>query len=244
MADMRVHRALAQAGVASRRAAEKLVAEGRVTVNGAVATVGQVVTDRDVVAVDGRPIAAEPVRTYMLNKALGVVSTASDPQGRPTVLDGMPDDVRLYPIGRLDINTSGLLLITNDGDLAHRLMHPRSKVPKEYEALVEGRVSSASVRMLRDGIELDDGPTQPAKVEVIDRDAKGGTWLRIEITEGRNRQVRRMFEAVGHHVSRLRRTHFGPVHLGALPVGASRPATPEEIAALRALVGLGSGAPV
>ena len=238
MAEMRVHRALAQAGVASRRAAEKLVAEGRVTVNGAVATVGQVVTDRDVVAVDGRTITAEPVRTYMLNKALGVVSTASDPQGRPTVLDGLPDDVRLYPIGRLDINTTGLLLITNDGDLAHRLMHPRSKVPKEYEALVEGRVSSASVRMLRDGIELDDGPTQPAKVEVIDRDAKGGTWLRIEITEGRNRQVRRMCEAVGHPVRRLVRTRYGGLGLGRLRRGDHRMLSSAEIARLEAQAGV------
>ena len=135
---MRVHRALAQAGVASRRAAERLVAEGRVTVNGAPAQLGQTVSGADRLEVDGRPVAAQDVRTYLLNKPAGVVSTASDPQGRPTVLDELPDAVRLYPVGRLDLDTTGALLVTNDGDLAHRLMHPRSSVPKVYEALVRG----------------------------------------------------------------------------------------------------------
>ena len=238
MAEMRVHRALAQAGVASRRAAEKLVAEGRVTVNGDVAVVGQVVRDSDVIALDGRRVQAEPIRTYMLNKPMGVVSTASDPEGRPTVLDGLPDDVRLYPIGRLDIDTTGLLLITNDGDLAHRLMHPRSKVPKTYEALVDGRVSSTSVRALRNGIELDDGPTQPARVEVLDRQAPGGTWLRIEITEGRNRQVRRMCEALGHRVRRLVRTRYGGLGLGRLRRGEHRLLTSAELARLATQAGM------
>ncbi|MGB1711535.1 MAG: pseudouridine synthase [Miltoncostaeaceae bacterium] len=238
MAEMRVHRALAQAGVASRRAAEKLVAEGRVTVNGDVAVVGQVVRDADVIAVDGRRVQAEPIRTYMLNKPMGMVSTASDPEGRPTVLDGLPDDVRLYPIGRLDIDTTGLLLITNDGDLAHRLMHPRSKVPKTYEALVDGRVSSTSVRALRNGIELDDGPTQPARVEVLDRQAPGGTWLRIEITEGRNRQVRRMCEALGHRVRRLVRTRYGGLGLGRLQRGEHRLLTSAELARLATQAGM------
>ncbi len=237
MPDMRVHRALAQAGVASRRAAEGLVSEGRVTVNGAVAAVGQIVSDRDVIAVDGRRVRAEPIRTYMLNKAMGVVSTASDPEGRPTVLDGLPADVRLYPIGRLDIDTTGLLLITNDGDLAHRLMHPRSKVPKTYEALVDGRVSSATVRTLRTGIQLEDGPTQPAAVEVLERRAQGGTWLRIEITEGRNRQVRRMCEAVGHDVRRLVRTRYAGVGLGGLARGQHRLLSSAELARLDAQVG-------
>ena len=238
MAEMRVHRALAQAGVASRRAAEKLVAEGRVTVNGDIAVVGQVVRDSDVIALDGRRVQAEPIRTYMLNKPMGVVSTASDPEGRPTVLDGLPDDVRLYPIGRLDIDTTGLLLITNDGDLAHRLMHPRSKVPKTYEALVDGRVSSTSVRALRNGIELDDGPTQPARVEVLDRQAPGGTWLRIEITEGRNRQVRRMCEALGHRVRRLVRTRYGGLGLGRLQRGEHRLLSSAELARLATQAGM------
>ena len=238
MAEMRVHRALAQAGVASRRAAEKLVAEGRVTVNGNVAMVGQVVRDADVIAVDGRRVQAEAIRTYMLNKPMGVVSTASDPEGRPTVLDGLPDDVRLYPIGRLDIDTTGLLLITNDGDLAHRLMHPRSKVPKTYEALVDGRVSSTAVRALKNGIELDDGPTQPARVEVLDRQASGGTWLRIEITEGRNRQVRRMCEALGHRVRRLVRTRYGGLGLGRLQRGEHRLLSSAELARLATQAGM------
>jgi 23S rRNA pseudouridine2605 synthase len=238
MAEMRVHRALAQAGVASRRAAETMVADGRVTVNGQVATVGQLVRESDVIEVDGTRVSAEPIRTYMLNKSMGVVSTASDPEGRPTVLRGLPDDVRLYPIGRLDINTTGLLLITNDGDLAHRLMHPRSKVPKTYEALVEGRVSSAAVRSLRNGIELEDGPTQPAKVEVLDRQAPGGTWLRIEITEGRNRQVRRMCEAVGHRVRRLVRTRYGGLGLGGLDRGEHRLLSSAELARLESQAGL------
>lgn len=238
MAEMRVHRALAQAGVASRRAAETLVAEGRVTVNGQPATVGQLVRETDAIEVDGQRVRAEPIRTYMLNKAMGVVSTASDPEGRPTVLDTLPRDVRLYPIGRLDIDTTGLLLITNDGDLAHRLMHPRSKVPKTYEALVDGRVSSESVRSLRNGIELEDGPTQPAKVEVLDRQAAGGTWLRIEITEGRNRQVRRMCDAVGHRVRRLVRTRYGGLGLGALKRGEHRLLSSAELARLEAQAGL------
>lgn len=235
---MRVHRALAQAGVASRRAAEAMVAEGRVTVNGQVATVGQVVSRTDTIAVDGTVVRAEPIRTYMLNKPMGVVSTASDPEGRPTVLDGLPDDVRLYPIGRLDIDTTGLLLITNDGDLAHRLMHPRSKVPKTYEALVDGRVSAAGVRALRNGVDLEDGPTQPAKVEILDRQAAGGTWISIEITEGRNRQVRRMCDVIGHRVRRLVRTRYGGLTLGRLKRGEHRMLSSAEIARLEAMAGM------
>jgi 23S rRNA pseudouridine2605 synthase len=235
---MRVHRALAQAGVASRRAAEAMVAEGRITVNGTVATVGQVVSQNDTIAVDGTVVRAEPIRTYMLNKPMGVVSTASDPEGRPTVLDGLPDDVRLYPIGRLDIDTTGLLLITNDGDLAHRLMHPRSKVPKTYEVLVEGRVSAAGVRQLRAGVQLDDGPTQPARVDILDRQAARGTWLGIEITEGRNRQVRRMCEVVGHRVTRLVRTRYGGLTMGRLTRGEFRMLSSAEIARLEAMAGM------
>src|SRR6202521_453480 len=138
----RIHRALAQAGVASRRAAELLVADARVSINGTTAVTGQSVGPGDVIRVDGRVVAPEPLRVLVLNKPAGVVSTARDPQGRPTVLDALPNDVRLYPIGRLDLDTTGVLLISNDGDLANRLMHPRSDVPKVYEALVDGRVSA------------------------------------------------------------------------------------------------------
>ena len=218
MADepMRVHRALAQAGVASRRAAERLVADGRVTVNGAPARVGQLVGEGDRLEVDGRPVRAQEIRTYLLHKPAGTVSTAHDPQGRPTVLEGLPDAVRLYPVGRLDLDTTGALLVTNDGELAHRLMHPGSSVTKTYEVLVRGRVSADEVRRLRRGVELEDGPTLPARVEVMDRLHPGATWLRIELTEGRNRQVRRMAEAVGHRVMRLHRPRYAGLGLGRL----------------------------
>jgi 23S rRNA pseudouridine2605 synthase len=235
---MRVHRALAQAGVASRRAAERLVADGRVTVNGAVAEVGRVVAPDDVIAVDGRVVTEQDVRTYLLNKPPGRVSTASDPQGRPTVLDGLPDDVRLYPVGRLDVDTTGALLVSNDGELANRLMHPGSHVPKVYDALVQGRVSAETVRRLRRGVELEDGPTLPARVSVLPRLHPGATWLRIEIVEGRKRQVRRMGSAVGHPVLRLERTRYAGIGLGRLRRGEWRPLSRAELTRIGALVGL------
>jgi pseudouridine synthase len=236
---MRVHRALALAGVASRRAAEGMVAEGRVQVNGAPATVGQLVGPGDALLVDGRPVrGAEPRRAYLLHKPAGVVSTAHDPQGRPTVLDALPDDVRLYPVGRLDLDTTGALLVTNDGELAARLMHPRSKAPKTYEVLLRGRVSAATLRRLRDGVELEDGMTAPAVVHAMERRAAGGTWLEIELTEGRNRQVRRMGEAVGHRVMRLHRSRYAGLGLARLAPGRWRPITRAEWGRLGALVGL------
>ncbi len=235
---MRVQRALALAGVASRRAAEDLVRQGRVSVNGEVAQVGQAVGESDVLAVDGEPVTAEERHTYLLNKPVGRVSTASDPEGRPTVLEGLPTSVRLYPVGRLDLNSSGLLVITNDGELAHRLMHPSYRVPKTYEVLVDGRVSAAGIRRLRSGIVLDDGPTQPAKVDRMERLHPRGTWLRIEITEGRNRQVRRMCEAIGHPVSRLHRSRYGGISAGRLDKGAFRPLSGPELTRLARLVGL------
>jgi len=235
---MRVHRALAQAGVASRRASERLVADGRVTVNGAQARIGQLVGDEDRLAVDGRAVRAQEIRTYLLHKPAGVVSTARDPQGRPTVLDSLPDVVRLYSVGRLDLDTTGALVITNDGELAHRLMHPSSSVPKTYEALVRGRVSADTVRRLRRGVELEDGPTRPARVEVMRRLHPGATWLRIEITEGRNRQVRRMCEAVGHPAVRLHRPRYAGLGLGRLRPGEWRPLSRAELTRLGAIVGL------
>lgn len=236
---MRVHRALAQAGVASRRAAEAMVAEGRVEVNGAVAGVGQLVGPDDVLVVDGKPVrGAEPLRAYLLNKPKGVVSTAHDPQGRPTVIDELPDDVRLYPVGRLDIDTTGALIVTNDGELAARLMHPSSKAPKTYEVLLQGQVSAETVRTLRRGVELDDGPTAPARVEAMDRPAAGGTWLLIELTEGRNRQVRRMGEAVGHRVLRLHRSRYAGIGVAKLAPGRWRPLTRAEWRRLGESVGL------
>lgn len=236
---MRVHRALALAGVASRRAAERLVREGRVSVNGTVAAVGQLVDPSDALSVDGEPV--QPVqepRAYLLHKRRGVVSTASDPQGRPTVLDGLPDDVRLYPVGRLDYDTTGALLITNDGELAARLMHPSSKAPKTYEVLMRGRVSGAVVRKLRDGVELDDGMTLPARVEPMERLAQGATWLTIELTEGRNRQLRRMGDAVGHPVMRLHRARYAGLSVRGMAPGRWRPLTQPEWRRLGQMVGL------
>ena len=235
---MRVQRALALAGVASRRAAERMVEEGRVTVNGQIATIGQSVDDADEIAVDGTPVAPELTRTYLLNKRVGTVSSVTDPQGRPTVLEGMPAELRLYPVGRLDLNTSGVLLITNDGELAHRLMHPRFEVPKVYDTLVEGRVSADTLRVLRKGVELDDGMTHPAKVEKMERLHPGGTWLRVQITEGRNRQVRRMCEAVGHPTMRLFRSRYAGLSAGKLELGAHRLLTTDELARLGRLVEL------
>ncbi len=235
---MRVQRALALAGVASRRAAERMVEAGRVTVNGQLATIGQDVSDGDELAVDGAPVVAEETRTYLLNKRVGTVATVTDPQGRPTVLEGMPIDLRLYPVGRLDLNTSGVLLITNDGELAHRLMHPRFEVPKVYDTLVEGRISADTIRVLRRGVELEDGITHPARVEKMERLHPGGTWLRIQITEGRNRQVRRMCEAVGHPTMRLFRSRYAGLSAGKLELGEHRLLTGEELRRLGRLVEL------
>ena len=236
---MRVQRALALAGVASRRAAERLVEEGRVAVNGATAVIGQDVAEGDRLTVDGRPVVAEQTITYLLNKRVGTVSSVTDPEGRPTVLEGFPDDVRLYPVGRLDLNTSGVLLVTNDGDLAHRLMHPRYRVPKVYDTLVRGRVSAETVRRLRSGVQLEDGMTHPAVVDRLERLHPGGTWLRIQITEGRNRQIRRMCDAVGHPTLRLFRSRYAGLTAGKLKPGESRLLTTDELARLRKLVELG-----
>lgn len=234
---MRIQRALAVAGVASRRAAEDLVRAGVVTVNGEVAEVGQSVGPGDKIAVDGIPIGAEDVRTYLLNKPEGMVSTASDPQGRPTVVEAIPAGVRLYPVGRLDFRTTGALLLTNDGELAHRLMHPSSGVPKVYEGLLAGNVSERALGFLRDGVKLDDGMTHPAKVEVLHR-GRTTTLVRIEISEGRNRQIRRMGEAVGHPVVRLARVRYDGLDLAGLAPGEWRELRPEETARLGEMVGL------
>jgi 23S rRNA pseudouridine2605 synthase len=227
---MRLAKYLAHSGVASRRAAEKLIANGRVTV------AGEPVTDpaRDVdeasqVAVDGSPVSPEPREVYALNKPAGVVSTARDPGGHPTVVSLVPSQRRLYPVGRLDAHSTGLILLTNDGELANRLMHPRYEVPKTYRVDVRpSPVSEASLRALREGVELDDGPTAPAKVRRL-------APARIEITigEGRNRQVRRMCEAVGHRVTALERVAFGPLRLAGLEQGAYRRLSPAEVERLR-----------
>jgi 23S rRNA pseudouridine2605 synthase len=231
---MRLAKHLAHAGVASRRAAEGLIADGRVAVNGAVVIdPARDVTESDRVEVDGDVLAGvEPRVVYAVNKPLGVLSTARDTHGRPTVVALVPArGLRLYPVGRLDADSSGLILLTNDGELAHRLTHPRYEVPKTYLARVGGgRVGEAALRELRDGVELEDGPTAPARARRVRSDV-----LELTIHEGRNRQVRRMCEAVGHPVLALERVAFGPLRLGDLALGAHRRLSEGEIGRLRAL---------
>jgi len=227
----RIQKVLSRAGVGSRRACDELVAAGRVTVNGAIAEPGRRVDpSADEVAVDGVPVPVAPdLVYYLLNKPSGVVTTASDPQGRPTVLDLVPASPRVFPVGRLDFDTEGLIVLTNDGALAHRLAHPSHGVPKEYLAEVDGTPAPASLRRLREGVELDDGPSAPAVVGQVAPNA-----LRIVIHEGRNRQVRRMLEAVGHPARRLVRTRIGPVADPALRPGRWRPLRTDEVRALYA----------
>jgi 23S rRNA pseudouridine2605 synthase len=228
---VRLGKFLASAGVASRRAAEEIIRAGRVTIAGAVVTdPARDVGEDDEVALDGTRVGA-PVGhlVYAVNKPAGVVSTARDPQRRPTVVSLAPAGVRLYPVGRLDIDTTGLILLTNDGELAHRLTHPRFEVPKTYRAVVARLpVRERALRALRAGVELEDGPSLPARVERVAADA-----LEITIREGRKRQVRRMCEAVGHPVRRLQRVRFGPLELGSLPEGAWRELAADEVSALR-----------
>lgn len=236
----RINRFLAAAGVASRRAADALVAEGRVAIDGKVAETGSQVLPGQRVTVDGKPVKAERKVYLVLNKPVGVVTTASDPEGRPTVLDHVKVRQRVFPVGRLDATSTGLLVLTNDGALAERLMHPRYGVEKTYHALVKGLVTEETAAQLAAGVELDDGPTAPASVRVVGRDA-GGSVLEIIIKEGRNRQVRRMCEAVGHPVRALRRTGYGPLRLGTMEAGASRTLTQTERAALLRAAGLDPG---
>lgn len=225
------------AGVTSRRHAEVMIKQGRVTVNGKLATLGMRVVPGDTVRVGGVEVGPQAPRFFMLNKPTGIVTTLDDPQGRPTVAKLVPDDVRVYPVGRLDIDTSGLLLLTNDGELAHRLMHPSFGVTKTYRVLVEGGVSAATARKLAEGVELEDGMTAPAQAKVVDAGAKHSV-LELTIHEGRNRQVRRMCDAVGHPVIELARTAYGPLVLAGLAPGTSRPLADQEIRRLRKAAGL------
>ncbi len=230
---MRLNRYLARAGVASRRAADELIKAGRVTVNGTRGELNTFVAARDVVEVDGERVGKQDLAYVLLNKPLGVVTTARDPEGRPTVVDLVGHESRVVPVGRLDIDTSGVLMLTNDGDLAHRLAHPRYVVEKTYVADVEGDLSRAALDALGAGVELDDGPTAPARVRQL-----GRSRVELVLHEGRNRQVRRMCEAVGYPVVRLRRTGYAGLDASGVEVGASRPLTRDEVDALRRLVGL------
>jgi len=230
----RLQKVLARVGVASRRVCEEYISEGRIKVNGVVATLGDKVTEEDSIEVDGVVLSAKPdIVVYILNKPAGVVTTADDPQGRKKVTDLVPNDVRVFPVGRLDMETEGLLLLTNDGDLTHRLTHPSFGIEKEYLAHVKGDPSPKSLRSLREGVELEDGVTSPAKVS-----CQPGGLLTLVIHEGKNRQVRRMCDAVGHKVQRLVRLRIGPIRDVNLKPGESRKLTQEELLSLqKAIIG-------
>lgn len=225
----RLQKVLARTGIGSRRVCEELIAEGRVRVNGEIAVLGRrVLPDADAIEIDGVPIAVKPgLVYYLLNKPRGVVTTAADPQGRRTVVEMVPPEPRVFPVGRLDSDTEGLLLMTNDGALAHRLTHPSFGVEKEYLAEVQGTPSAGDLRRLREGVNLEDGRTSPARVSTL-----GPNLLRITIHEGRNRQVRRMCETVGHPVVRLVRTRIGPIAERSLKPGQWRELTTKEVRSL------------
>jgi len=231
---LRLAKYLAHAGVASRRASEEIIADGRVTVDGAVVTdPARDVDDSRTVKVDGQRVrtAGHARVVYLVNKPAGVVSTAKDPQRRATVVSLVPSPERLYPVGRLDYDTTGLILLTNDGDLAHRLTHPSFEVPRTYRArIANAPINEPALRSLREGVELEDGMTAPAKVRRV-----SSNLVELTIHEGRKRQVKRMFEAVGHPVRALERVAFGPLRLGALDLGEHRALSPSEIERLRSL---------
>jgi 23S rRNA pseudouridine2605 synthase len=227
---VRLAKYLAHRGVASRRAAERLIETGRVSIDGLTATdPARSVTDDETIAVDGSPLPPKEQHVvYAVNKPAGVVSTASDPQGRPTVVGLVESPARLYPVGRLDIETTGLILLTNDGSLAHRLTHPRFEVPKTYRATVaRAPVRDAALAALRAGVDLDDGRTAPAEVRRL-----GPATLELTIHEGRKRQVKRMCAAVGHPVQQLERVAIGSLPLGRLKPGAYRRLNDEEVQTL------------
>jgi 23S rRNA pseudouridine2605 synthase len=225
----RLQKVLAQRGLGSRRTCEALIAAGRVTVNGEVAELGRRVhPETDRVSIDGVPVAVRSgLVYYVCNKPAGVVSTASDPQGRPVVTGLVPARPRVHPVGRLDADSEGLLLLTNDGDLTFRLTHPSFGVEKEYLVVVEGAPKPGALRRLREGVDLADGRTAPARVVRVEPNV-----IRVTIHEGRNRQVRRMCEAVGHPVRRLVRTRIGPLRVGTLAPAEWRELTPEELRAV------------
>lgn len=225
----RLQKVLARLGFGSRRVGEDLIDAGRVRVNGQVAVLGRRVdVERDLVEVDGVPVSVLPgLVHYLLNKPAGVITTADDPQGRPTVVSLVPGDPRVFPVGRLDLETEGLLILTNDGALSHHLTHPRFGVEKEYLAQVEGEPTRNTLRQLREGVELDDGVTAPARAVLV-----APQLLRLTIHEGRNRQVRRMCEAVGHPVLRLVRTRIGTISDRKLKPGAWRALDTAEVRSL------------
>ncbi|MFW6437464.1 MAG: pseudouridine synthase [Armatimonadota bacterium] len=240
----RLQKLLARAGLGSRRSCEELISAGRVTVNGKkIEKLGVKASPDDDIRVDGRPINIPKGHVYLvLNKPPGYVTTKDDPHGRPTVMDLVPNELRdrVFPVGRLDQDSTGLLMLTDDGNLAQRLLHPKHHVEKEYLADVEGTPSESQLRRLRSGVELEDGRTQPAEVMLVAQ-GSGEARLRVTITEGRNRQVRRMCAAIGHPVRRLKRVAMGPLRLGELSLGAVRKLTESQVQALRQAAGMPPG---
>lgn len=232
----RIQKIISAAGIASRRAAEKLILEGRVTVSGKVVTELGTKADpgKEHIKVDGKLINPRQPKTYiMLNKPAGYVTTMSDPEKRATVQDLLKGvRVRVYPVGRLDYNTEGLLLMTNDGDFANLIMHPRNELPKTYLVKIKGVLEDKAAGDLERGVYLEDGKTAPAKIRKI-RKEEANSWIEVVIHEGKKRQVRRMLERVGHSVIRLKRTKIGSLTLGALPIGAYSHLTPAEVKGLR-----------
>jgi 23S rRNA pseudouridine2605 synthase len=226
---MRLNAYLARSGVASRRKADELIKAGRVSVNGERGQLNTFVETGDRVEVDGREVSEQPLSYLLLHKPAGVVTTASDPQGRPTVVGLVPADVRVVPVGRLDVDTTGALLLTNDGELAHRLAHPKYEVEKVYEAEVKGEPSDETLRRLAQGLKLEDGVTAPAEVRRL-----GPSTIELSIHEGRNRQVRRMLEAVGHPVRALHRSRYAGLTVEGLAPGEWRALTPSEVERLAA----------
>jgi 23S rRNA pseudouridine2605 synthase len=225
---VRLNAFLARAGVASRRRSDELIKDGRVTVNGAPGQLNTVVGKNDRVAVDGKEVARQRLAYVLLHKPTGVVTTAKDPQGRPTVVDLVRSEPRVVPVGRLDVNTTGALLLTNDGPLAHRLAHPRYGVEKTYIAAVAGDPNDAALAALRDGIRLEDGVTAPAHVRRL-----APSRVELVLHEGRNHQVRRMLEAVGHPVNHLHRSVYAGLTLDGLEAGKWRELTAREVEQLR-----------
>jgi 23S rRNA pseudouridine2605 synthase len=225
---MRLNAFLARAGIASRRRADELIKAGRVTVNGELGQLNTVVGARDRVAVDGEEVSRQRLRYVLLHKPAGVVTTAHDPQGRPTVVELVPAEPRVVPVGRLDADTTGALLLTNDGRLAHRLAHPRYGVEKTYLAEVEGDPDEDALQRLRDGVELDGGRTAPARARRLGRGR-----VELVLHEGRKHQVKRMLAAVGHPVRRLHRSAYAGLTLGGLEPGACRELEPSEVDLLR-----------
>ena len=234
---MRINKFLADKGIASRRHADEIIAAGRVTINGVIATLGANVEEGDEVALDDVVLESteKKMEYYLMNKPKGVVCTVSDDRGRKTVIDLLPEGVgRVFPVGRLDYETEGLLILTNDGDLAYRLTHPMTEIPKTYMAKIEGTLTEKDLNPIRSGIELDGVMTKKCKAHIVETN-KAYTKVHITITEGKNRQVRRMFEAIGRNVELLRRVSIGQLKLTGLDRGKTRPLTEQEVFYLQTL---------